>query len=265
MNATAERPETALAESTGVSNPLTLLQSMIERGADPDALKKMMDLSERWRANQAAEAFWSAFNAAQAEMPAIFKSKKGQHGNYAPFEQLNADIRPIYTKHGFSMSFTEEPGAREGYIRICCDVGHREGHVKRYMGDYPLDGEGAKGGRAGMNAVQATGSTHSYAKRYLAKDIWNLAESDEDNDGETYLSSGQVMAINNAIQALKNAEGAWTATGDALPEKYVPFSVIRFYEVYLAKSLGDFPAAKFDDAMNTLDRKLNLLRKDGAA
>lgn len=260
-----EQPD-ALAESTGVTNPLVLLDRMIERNIDPAALKQMMDLSERWEHNQAVKAFNASMVACQAEMPVVIRDAKNNHtqSRYALRETINNAIKPCYTKHGFSLSFATEDCPAADHLRIVVEIGHRGGDNRKRHFDIPLDGKGAKGGQSSMNVVQATGSTYSYGCRYATCLIFNVTIADEDNDGQRFLSSGQVMAINNAIQALRDAEASWTTAGHVLPEKYTPFNSKRFYDVYLAKGLEDFPAAKFDDAMSTLDRKLGMLRKDGA-
>ena len=167
-------------------HPLALIQQAIAKGVDADYMGKLVALKDAIDRREAEKDFWQAMRDAQAEMPAILKDKANPFlkTKYGTYESLNKTIRPIYTKHGFSMTFTEIVGAREGFVRLVCDVGHEAGHVRRYEGDYPLDGIGAGGNKSGMNAIQAVGSTRSYAKRYLAKDIWNLAETDEDNDGQ---------------------------------------------------------------------------------
>ncbi len=65
-----------LERSTGVSNPLVLIQTMIERGGDPEQLGKMLDLYERWTAN---------------EMKKVFPDAR-RHLEYQDSEALGRDI-----------------------------------------------------------------------------------------------------------------------------------------------------------------------------
>jgi hypothetical protein len=183
---------------------LAMLAIAVERGTSPDELAKLVDLHERIQAQQALTAYNVAMNHAQAEMPAIIRDARNERtGNpYALFETLNAQIKPIYSRHGFSLSFTEEPQGNEKMIRLVCKVRHIAGHVERHQGDYPRDGEGPKGG-AVMNAIQGTGSTHSYAKRYMLKDIFNLAEANEDNDGAGALDTLIAAEVEWCQEALK--------------------------------------------------------------
>ncbi len=154
---------------------------------DPDRLGKLMDLAERWQQDQARIAYSAAMAACQAEMPAIIRDKENDftHKMYARFETLNSQIRPIYTRHGFSLNWTTEPIEKPGFVRMICDVRHKAGHFARHQGDFPIDDGGMKGGN-NKSPIQAVGSTYSYARRYLAKLIFSLAEADEDNDGNSF-------------------------------------------------------------------------------
>lgn len=198
-----------LAESPGITNPLVLVQSMIERGADPDALKKMMDLAERFQANQALKAFNVAMQAAQAEMPVVVRDKENTQKNnmYATLEAVSGTVKAIYTRHGFTLSFAEVDGSKEGFAHIVCDVRHVDGHEKRYDGFYPLDGKGAKGGDV-MNPLQGRVSTMTYAKRDLKVGIFDITIANQDNDGESSqstLSDAQVGIINDHFAQCREA------------------------------------------------------------
>ncbi len=169
------------------ATPLALIARAVERGFDPAQLEKLVELQERMQKRDAERAYNDAMAACQAEMPAILRTKKNSQTNsrYATFEHLNETIRPIYTRHGFSLGFTEVLGGKETTdMHIACDVRHREGHTVRHEGVYPRDDVGIKG-TPNKTAIWGVGSSHSYAKRYLCKDIFNLAEAGEDNDGQS--------------------------------------------------------------------------------
>lgn len=178
-------------KSITVANPYTLLQLAIEKGFDAERIGQMMDLQDRFEAKQALAAFTMAFNAAQAEMPAIIKDKenKDKKSWYARLEAVNRIVVPCYTNHGFGMSFTEKPSTPElpvpdGCRRLVGTLSHIGGHSKEFMADVPLDGVGAKGGSI-MNATQGYVSTTSYAQRVVICRAWNLTIEDSDQDGET--------------------------------------------------------------------------------
>jgi hypothetical protein len=164
--------------------PADLIHAAIQKGMDPAQLKELVELQERIERRQSDKLYAAAMAICQAEMPSAFRDKTNSHtgSKYATYESLNDAIKPIYSRHGFSLSFTEEPSQRDGYIRLVCNVRHSGGHTEKHVGDFPLDDAGAKGA-VNKTRIQATGSTYSYAKRYLVKNIFNVAETDEDNDG----------------------------------------------------------------------------------
>jgi hypothetical protein len=94
---------------------------------------------------------------------------------------LDRAVRPIYTKHGFGLSFNTDEAPGPEQARIVCDVCHVGGHTRRYHVDMPVDGKGARGGDV-MTKTHAMGSGISYGMRYLLRMIFNLA-IDQDDDG----------------------------------------------------------------------------------
>src|SRR5688500_7163370 len=114
------------------TNPLALLQTAVERGLDPDQLGKLMDLQERWERNLALKAYAESLNAVQRELPAIIKDAVNPHNRsrYAKLETIQNVAKPIYTSHGFSISWSEGPPQREGWQHVILKVRHAGGHVE---------------------------------------------------------------------------------------------------------------------------------------
>ncbi len=167
-----------------VAGPMGNALAFLQGGGDVATLEKMMDLQERFDAKQAEQAFNAAMVATQANMgrvsaDAVNPQTRSQYASYA---QLDRHLRPIYTSHGFSLSFDEGDGAPENYVRVLCYVSHTAGHSRTYRCDIPADGKGAKGGDV-MTKTHAVGSGKSYGKRYLLKDIFNVAVGEDDDDG----------------------------------------------------------------------------------
>lgn len=166
----------------------SLIQIIAAAARDPNVdiekMERLWAMHEQMKNRAAEEAFNAAMTRAQSEMgrvsaDAVNPQTKSQ---YATYGKLDAKIRPIYTRHGFSISFNEGEGAPEGYARILAYVSHSGGHTRTYKMDMPADGKGAKGGDV-MTKTHATGSAHSYGRRYLLRDIFNIAIGEEDNDG----------------------------------------------------------------------------------
>ena len=102
-------------QSLAVVNDQSAMLEMIERLAtNPDVdVEKMRQILEMKTAifDKGAEIeFNRAMSLAQSEMKPIAKDAENTHtrSNYALLETICAAITPVYTKHGFSLSFSEE-------------------------------------------------------------------------------------------------------------------------------------------------------------
>jgi hypothetical protein len=167
------------------------LMSFIERAAhDPEfdiqkfevLLRLQMEVGDK----QARRAFNEAMASAQAEMMPVIRDAANRHlGNkYAKLETIDAAVRPIYTRHGFSVRFGSAPAPREGDMRIVCTVAHSGGYFEENHLDSPFAGIGSQGGRTATTPVQAVGSTVTYLRRYLLAMVFNIVLADDDDDGE---------------------------------------------------------------------------------
>jgi hypothetical protein len=166
-------------------NPQSLIELALSQDVDVDKLEKLIALKERYDANKAKAAFAKAMTLCQQEMPNVLKDSKNDHtkSQYASLEAVNKKCKPVYTKHGFSIQFSEGKALRDGETRILADVMHSDGYEKQYFIDLPRDGIGSQGNASSMNKVQGAGSTFSYGQRYLTKMIFNLTIGGEDTDG----------------------------------------------------------------------------------
>src|SRR4030067_597850 len=106
---------------TPAVNGTDQLLAIIERVAcDPAAdIAKMRELLELRVSLHAAETkrqFGIAMSAAQEEMEPVRSDchNKQTHSNYASYPALDRALRPIYTKHGFALTFDTVPGAPDG-------------------------------------------------------------------------------------------------------------------------------------------------------
>lgn len=182
--------ETQTEQPLAVIRPQEPLLAVIERAArdpaiDVGKMEKLLELAERVHVRQAEAEYDSAMNAAQGEMrPIATDSDNPQtRSRYASYGALDRAVRPVYSAHGFSLSFgTRSVGVDR--VTVICRVSHRAGHTERVEIDMPADGKGAKGGDV-MTKTHATGSAVSYGMRYLLKMIFNLAIGEYDDDGNS--------------------------------------------------------------------------------
>jgi hypothetical protein len=154
----------------------TLLAVIARAAKDPDTdvekLERLMAMIERVEAKNAERAFNEAMNAAQSEMRPVSADADNPQtrSKYATFAKLDSALRPIYTKHGFSLSFDEGESPKPEHVRVLCYVAHSAGFTRVYHRDMPADGKGAKGGDV-MTKTHAAGAAGSYGARYLLKGI----------------------------------------------------------------------------------------------
>ena len=170
-------------------NQPTSMLAVIDRAArDPainvDKMERLLALAEAIHAREAKAAYDQAMNDAQAEMRPISRDchNPQTRSRYASYETIDSAIRPIYTAHGFSMSFGSKASSNPDRVIVTCRVSHRGGHTEPVELEMPADGKGAKGGDV-MTKTHATGSALSYGKRYIANLVWNLSFGEADDDG----------------------------------------------------------------------------------
>jgi hypothetical protein len=164
---------------------MELLQLAIQHNAAIDVIERLSALRDKAMERDAEMQFNEAMNEAQAELGRIAPdlTNPQTHSKYASYAALDKKLRPIYTKHGFSLSFNSGDSPIPETVRVVCYVSHRAGHTRTYTGPpMPADGKGAKGGDV-MTKTHATGAAMSYGARYLLKYIFNIAVGEEDVDG----------------------------------------------------------------------------------
>ena len=239
------------AEATG-------MVAMIERMAlSPDVdvgkLEKLLDMRERIMARQAAQEYAEAMTTAQEKMSAVSQDASNPQTNskYASYQALDKAIRPIYTAHGFGVSFDTADCPLEKHVRVVCDVMHRGGHIEHRHIDIPADGKGAKGGDV-MTLTHATMSAVSYGRSALLKMIFNIAEGkDTDDDGnaasaDAFLSEEQVAELRQLIMDV-----------DAdLPKLLIYLKVERLEDIF---------ANKFDVVKRVIEQKRKKAQKQEPA
>jgi hypothetical protein len=184
-----------------------LMEVIARAASDPsvdiDKMERLIAMQERIQARDAEMAFNRAMNAAQAEMRPIAAnaSNPQTRSRYATFDKLDRVLRPIYTEHGFSLSFDEGESPKPDHVRVLCYVSHVGGHTRTYHRDMPADGKGAKGGDV-MTKTHAAGAAGSYGARYLLKGIFNVAVGEEDDDGNMGRPTKAPELVSDADAAL---------------------------------------------------------------
>lgn len=194
--------------------PMQMAYQLVAKGADFTSVREMLDYSKGLEREAAEMAFSVAMTAAQADMSVVAANMNNSQtkSRYADYAQLDRALRPIYSKHGFALSFDEEAIEKPDYVRIVCYVSHTAGHTRRYHRDMPADGKGAKGGDV-MTKTHAVGAAASYAMRYILRGIFNVAVGDDDKDGNVVsplVSEDQVEELKGLIDKAVEARPGTT-------------------------------------------------------
>jgi hypothetical protein len=129
--------------------PMDLLSVALQHNAAIDVIERLAALQEKAMARDSEMQFNEALNAAQSELGRVAPDLTNPQtkSKYASYAALDRKIRPIYTKHGFSLSFNSGDSPLPETVRVECYVSHCGGHTRKYTGPpMPADGKGAKGG-----------------------------------------------------------------------------------------------------------------------
>lgn len=224
---------------------LTSILQMVERvatnpEADMDKLERLLDMQERVLDRESKMAFSRAMSAAQSEMGRVAADaiNPQTHSKYATYGSLDRAIRPVYTKHGFALSFDTGDAPLPDQVRVMCDVSHIDGYTRSYHVDMPADGKGAKGGDV-MTKTHAAGAAMSYGMRYLLKMIFNIAIGEDDKDG------------NVPVERITEQQAADL---ESLAEE-VGADIPKFLKYLKIESLDQLPASWYDTAVKALEAK----------
>ena len=162
--------------------PAQMLQMAVQQGADLDRLEKLMDLQERWEANQARKAFVAAMSAFKANPPKIIKDKlvdfsTARGRTTYMHATLGAVVSAIIEGLG-AQGITHRWSTQQesGRITVICTLTHLDGHSESNQLTASADESGGK------NSIQAVASTVSYLQRYTLLAATGLATHDQDTD-----------------------------------------------------------------------------------
>lgn len=233
----------------------SLLEVISKAARDPqvdiDKMERLLLMQERVEARTAETAFNQALNMAQSEMRPIAAnaSNPQTRSRYATYDKLDRVLRPIYTEHGFSLSFDEGESPKPDHVRVLCYVSHRMGHTRTYHRDMPADGKGAKGGDV-MTKTHAAGAAGSYGARYLLKGIFNVAVGEEDDDGNSpaarppaVVNDAQWAELIALIEATKTDAGKFCAAYSIDSVKALPANAFNRAKAQLTRKLAEMAPA----------------------
>lgn len=166
------------------SAPADLFMLAISKGATLEQIEKVMELQERYEANQAKKAYVAAMADFKRNAPTIYKSAVVEHSgikyNHAKLGDICELVIPVLAEYGFSHRWDQvQPG--NGLIQVTCILTHKLGHSESTMLEAPADNSGKK------NTIQQISSTVTYLQRYSFLGACGLSTKDlPDDDGQGY-------------------------------------------------------------------------------
>jgi len=237
---------TSVGHNEGGQGSNRLIELAINQNVPVETLERLLAMDERIRATNAEQQFNEALSAVQRELGRVAADANNPQtrSKYATYAALDRALRPVYTAHGFALSFDTAEGAPDNCVRVLCYLSHAAGHVRTYKIDMPADGKGAKGGDV-MTKTHAAGSAMSYGMRYLLKGIFNVAIGEDDDDGNGATSAPRITEQQAAdIRALLDEVGADEG-------RFLAFLRQRFR----AQSIEDIAAPAYRDVIAAIEAK----------
>lgn len=262
-------PDTQLAPRAMGIDLAALSNKALELGdGGVDALERVLALAERERDRMARLAYDDAMLEVQREMPRILKRGENTQtqSRYPKLEDVDRHLRPLYTGHGFRISFDTEPcdmvtrtvdqrSKTETvlpWVTHVATVTHTGGHVERHHLSLPVDSHGPKGGPV-KTPMHGAGSALSYAQRRLTIQAFGAVATGEDDDAQ-------------AASAPEPPEPVTQEQADTLRQHVDElFASPHPFLVHMrAERFEDVPSARYGEAMAKLDARRTLIAESPA-
>lgn len=197
------------AEATALAPPsiMQAIQLAVDRQSPIEVLERLWAIQQQYAQAEAKRSYSVAMSACQSEIRSVAPDATNPqtHSRYASYKALDDAIRPVYSKHGFSVSFNTEKSSLENCVLVVCEITHREGHSERKSLDMPIVTTGIKGGEM-MTRTHATGSAMTYGMRYLLKMAFNVAVGEDDDDGNAGGTMDNLADWLDALAGCNNLE-----------------------------------------------------------
>lgn len=218
--------------------PMSMMQVAIEKGVDSEQLSKLMDMSERYEANEARKAFTIAMTAFKADSVIISKDKTVSFGatsyTHASLANVVKTITEALAVHELSHSWSVDQEGND--ISVTCSIMHSQGHKESTTLKSTADQSGKK------NNIQAIGSTITYLQRYSLLAITGLATDDQDDDGmkaedRLTITEAQALIVDKLVTATGGNDEAF----------------LNFYNI---NSVSEMQQRDYSEAVTMLERKV---------
>lgn len=221
MSTNTAKKETvqAMTVAPEPASDVSALMILVQRAAlDPNfdvgKLQALMEMKERWDANEARKAYVAAMAEFKANPPEILKRKlveyKDASGNvgtsymHAELADVTAAVIQPLAQAGFSHAWATKQ-LEGGMIEVSCTLTHRLGHSESTTLKSGADQSGKK------NNIQAIASTVTYLERYTLLMATGLATKGIDDD-----------ARSSEAPPIDTKAADWIALFESLPDTTTP-------------------------------------------
>ena len=226
-------PLAAAAPAAGGISIKAAFQAAASKTLDKESLQVMKELL----AMDAASQFNTAFVALQGDMPTIVaKTVIPNRGKYEKFEDLMQVVGPLLTRHGFTVSFSQD--FKENRILEICTLSHCGGHSRS-------NSFAVRAGRADSD-TQADCKASTTAKRNALCNALNIVirqdclneENDAGIEGDPteFITPEQAEELSRRVNETNSNKAA-------------------FLQFARATSFETIPAARYDELDAMLRRK----------
>lgn len=235
------------------AQPRTLtefLQDVVrDKKADVSKVKEVLAMIREEQDRQASQKFNAAMLATQDELPTIKRDSLNKHTKsfWAKLEKISKAVDPIVRRNGFTLSYGMATSPLAEHYRVVCDVAHTGGHVRRYEADVGMDSKGPKG-EGNKSLAQGSGSSITYARRFLKVMIFDVVIEGMDDDG----NGGRGAKVVDAIDIIDSDVPRITVPqADQIVELIEAAGKTRaaFCKAWKIEKVADLPAAHFDEAL----------------
>lgn len=219
--------------------PMDMIKQAVEKGSGVETITKLMDLQERWQANEARLAFEEAVAKAREQVKPVAKKAKVSFGtgktaySHETLADIEDMLRPIYSPLGLSWRWESDQDGP--LLKMTCIISHKMGHQTRTTLQGPNDTSGSK------NPMQAVGSSCTYLQRYTLKLAAGLAASVDDDaqaatPGNESITEKQLSELSDLIKATDT-------------------DVTKFAAALGIEDITEMPNAKYQTGMALLRKK----------
>jgi hypothetical protein len=208
-----------------------------------DKLRELLNMQIEIRAIEAEREYSAAMARVQSALPVVLKDAYNDQTRspYATVSAIAAAIKPVYTREGFSISFSEAKTEKPDHVRVRATVRHRDGHKDESpFVDVAVDKTGLKG-NDNKTLTHAEGSSFTYGRRYLTCMIFDVATG-LDTDGNGQKPKGEPISEQQAADL------------NALLDE-VKADRVKFLKWCQVESIEDIPAKWYKTCVNQLESK----------